>query len=207
MTLSFTYPGVYVHEMPSEVRTITGVATSITAFVGRTLRGPTDRAVLVQSVAEFGAIYGGLWEQSPLTYAVSQYFLNGGRDALICRVHKDAHTASVTLPAGFGLEAANEGAWGSKLRVRVEEAPHDAEDPPDSRFNLLVRDTDTGQTETFLNLSTMASHPRFVSKRPRRGISAGAHQGGGAGEGAGPKQYPRPASRRPVGRCLNIHAV
>ncbi len=34
-----TYPGVYVEELPSNVRTIVGVATSITAFIGRALRG------------------------------------------------------------------------------------------------------------------------------------------------------------------------
>jgi uncharacterized protein len=40
MSVSPTYPGVYVVEAPSGVRTITGVATSITAFVGRARRGP-----------------------------------------------------------------------------------------------------------------------------------------------------------------------
>ena len=42
MPATLTYPGVYIEEIPSGVRTITGVATSITAFVGRALRGPTD---------------------------------------------------------------------------------------------------------------------------------------------------------------------
>ena len=37
-----TYPGVYIEEIPSGVRTIMGVATSITAFIGRALRGPVD---------------------------------------------------------------------------------------------------------------------------------------------------------------------
>jgi phage tail sheath protein FI len=34
-----TYPGVYIQEIPSGVRTITGVATSITAFIGPRIRG------------------------------------------------------------------------------------------------------------------------------------------------------------------------
>ena len=34
-----SYPGVYIQEIPSGVRTITGVATSITAFIGRALSG------------------------------------------------------------------------------------------------------------------------------------------------------------------------
>ena len=34
MPISVTYPGVYIEEIPSGVQTITGVATSIAAFVG-----------------------------------------------------------------------------------------------------------------------------------------------------------------------------
>lgn len=163
MTVNLTYPGVYIREVPSEVRTITGVATSITAFIGRTLRGPTDRPVMVQSFAEFTRIYGGLWVESPLSYAVSHYFLNGGRDALICRVHNGAAKATLTLPTNFGLEAANEGAWGEKLRVRVEHVEPQPGDDLQSRFNLLLKDTATGQVESFLNLSTSNTHPRFVT--------------------------------------------
>jgi len=42
MPQTLTFPGVYIEEVPSGVRPITGVATSITAFVGRALRGPVD---------------------------------------------------------------------------------------------------------------------------------------------------------------------
>ena len=51
MPVNPTFPGVYIEEIPSGVRTITGVATSITAFVGRALRGPTDTATTTQSTA------------------------------------------------------------------------------------------------------------------------------------------------------------
>jgi phage tail sheath protein FI len=163
MTANLTYPGVYIREVPSEVRTITGVATSITAFIGRTRKGPTDEPVIVQSFAEFTRVYGGLWVDSPLSYAVSHYFLNGGRDALICRVHNGATKATVILPSSFGLEAASEGLWGEKLRVRIEHVAPETGDDPQSRFNLSVKDTATGQVESFLNLSTTQTHPRFVT--------------------------------------------
>ena len=42
MPITPTYPGVYIEEVPSGVRTITGVATSITAFVGRAKKGKLD---------------------------------------------------------------------------------------------------------------------------------------------------------------------
>ena len=39
MPTAVTYPGVYIEEVPSGVHTITGVATSIAAFIGYTPRG------------------------------------------------------------------------------------------------------------------------------------------------------------------------
>ena len=43
MPPTFTYPGVYIEEIPSAVHTITGVATSIAAFVGWAPEGPTKK--------------------------------------------------------------------------------------------------------------------------------------------------------------------
>jgi phage tail sheath protein FI len=48
-----TYPGVYIQELPSGVRTIAGVSTSVTAFIGRTARGPVNEPVNVNSFADF----------------------------------------------------------------------------------------------------------------------------------------------------------
>ena len=45
MPTPLTYPGVYIEEISSGVRSITGVATSITAFVGYTQRGLDNRAL------------------------------------------------------------------------------------------------------------------------------------------------------------------
>ncbi len=166
MAVTLTYPGVYVEEIPSGVRTITGVATSITAFIGRARRGSTQRPLLVQSFAEFSRAYGGLWAESPMTYAVQQYFLNGGRDALICRVQSGGAAATAVVSATLNLRAASEGDWGEQLRVRVEDADADVAngEAVDSRFNLLVRDMATGTVERFLNLSTDANHRRFAPR-------------------------------------------
>jgi phage tail sheath protein FI len=68
---------------------INGVATSITAFIGSTLSGPTDVPGSVTSFIDFERLYGGLWVQSTLGYAVQQFFLNGGSQALIVRVEGD----------------------------------------------------------------------------------------------------------------------
>ena len=53
MAVAVSYPGVYIQEIPSGVRTIVGVATSITAFVGRAARGPSNTPVTITSYADF----------------------------------------------------------------------------------------------------------------------------------------------------------
>src|SRR5262249_61180430 len=69
-----SYPGVYIQEKPSGVRTITGVATSIAAFVGFTRRGLPDRAVMITSFADFERQYGGVARASPASCPVAEFF-------------------------------------------------------------------------------------------------------------------------------------
>ena len=98
-----TYPGVYIEEVPSGVRTITGVATSITAFVGRARKGPIDEPLRIQSAADYGRRFGGLDLECPMSYAVQHYFLHGGSDAIIIRAlqrDEDGNTATVALRGG-----------------------------------------------------------------------------------------------------------
>src|SRR5260370_10546505 len=84
--VQLTYPGVYIVEKPSGVHTITGVATSIAAFVGFTRKGEPNRAVTITSFADFERQYGGLDRDSPVSYSVRQFFSNGGTLAIIFRV-------------------------------------------------------------------------------------------------------------------------
>src|SRR6267142_5915330 len=88
MPVAATYPGVYIEEIPSGVRTITGVATSITAFIGKALRGPTDQPITITSFGDFERIFGGLNRDITLSYAVRDFFLNGGSQAVIVRLYR-----------------------------------------------------------------------------------------------------------------------
>lgn len=175
MPVALSYPGVYIEEVSSGVRTITGVATSITAFVGRARRGPIDSdeksPVRIFSFAEYERIFGGLWAESPMSFAVYHYFLNGGSDALIVRVQKGAvaGTASVSLAGGGSatFTAASPGAWAEHLRVRIDtdiDPEVASANPPSTLFNLRVKDLATGVTETHLNVSITQGQPRFVSE-------------------------------------------
>ena len=88
MPVSLTYPGVYIEEIPSGVRTITGVATSITAFLGRARLGPSNEPVTINSFGDFERQFGGLAVDYPLSYVVRDFYLNGGSQAIIVRLYK-----------------------------------------------------------------------------------------------------------------------
>jgi uncharacterized protein len=170
MPAPLKYPGVYVEEIPSGVRTIVGVSTSTTAFVGRARKGSTNRPVIIHSFGEFDRIFGGLWEESRMSFAVQQYFLNGGAEAIIVRVTRGVPTfaASTTFaltgPSGnLTLEASSPGAWGDNLVVSVD---HDTRDPS-TQFNVVIEDptpAGTGDTETLRNLSVDSASADFVTK-------------------------------------------
>jgi len=93
MPTVLTAPGVYIEEEPSGARSIVGVSTSVTAFIGRTRRGPADEAVRIDNFGDYERIFGGLWSRSDLGHVVRHFFQNGGRTAIIVRV-VDAATAS-----------------------------------------------------------------------------------------------------------------
>ena len=73
-----TYPGVYIQEIPSGVRPIRAVATSIAAFVDFFREGPMNEAVRIQGMGDFGRRFGGLDTRSEGSYAISQFLLKGG---------------------------------------------------------------------------------------------------------------------------------
>ena len=86
MSSPTTYPGVYIREIPSGVRPITGVATSITAFIGPTRQraGRQGDHRSTGSPTSSGSS-AGCARSSPLSFAVNSFFLNGGSQAVIVR--------------------------------------------------------------------------------------------------------------------------
>ncbi|WP_414519813.1 phage tail sheath family protein [Nostoc sp. PCC 9305] len=187
MPIKPTYPGVYVEEIKSGVRTITGVSTSITAFIGRALRGPVDEPITINSYGDFERIFGGLWLNSTLGYALRDFYLNGGSQAIIVRLtHSKLKQAEVQTPAegqtpgeteptakkaqlnvnGLNLEAANEGSWGNALKVRIEYVDTNVRRDANEQklFNITVLDQNTSQLEVFRNVSVLPNHPRRVDK-------------------------------------------
>ncbi len=164
--MTLTYPGVYIEELPSGVHTITGVATSIAAFVGWAPKGPIDRAVLVLSWSDFNRQFGGLDSNSFLGHAVNHFFANGGQQAYIVRLASSAVAASLTFPAILQVTASSPGSWANNYRIAIKNRT-DASNPIDtSRFRLAVTlaNPDGSETtlESFENLSMTKADPRFV---------------------------------------------
>lgn len=166
MPVTPTYPGVYIEELESGVHPITGVATSITAFVGFAPRGPVDTPTQVQSFLEYARVFGGLDLASTMSYAVQQFFQNGGQNALVVRANGAGAAASTgTRPgppatAAMTLAAANTGEWGDELRMRIDYDTSDA-----TLFNLSVKDTSTGVVEMLRNLPTGAALGPTIASR------------------------------------------
>jgi phage tail sheath protein FI len=176
-----TYPGVYIEEIASGVHPITGVATSTAAFIGVFRKGLLNEAVQILSQADFEREYGGLERNSEASYAVQQFFMNGGSEAWVVRVVNDGSlgggaiagvearntltsvfgggTALANVRAGRrirGSTATNPGDWGNFLRLEVEHNGTAAT----STFNLIVSEvrvdgsrTSIVSSEIFNNLT------------------------------------------------------
>ncbi len=175
MPVPVTYPGVYIEEIPSGVRTITGVATSITAFIGWATKGPTDHAELVLSWADYDRKFGGMNRDSLMSYAVYHFFNNGGQRAYIVRLvmtgsetaTDNAAAAEVTLDAKLKVMAKNPGKWGENYAIVTKTRAPDPNDPSIAkRFKLVVANVKLDKkgipVEVFENLSMDPKDARYV---------------------------------------------
>ncbi len=185
-----TYPGVYIEEVPSRVRTIVGVSTSVTAFLGYFTKGPVNAAVRILSMSDFEREFGGLHRASEASYGIRQFFLNGGTEAWVVRVAHSEETAlpiSATAAATASLEindsrgtpstvlevsagrrvrgrsVEDPGQWGNSLRLQVD---YDTPDPA-NLFNLTILQlSEDGRTalatERHSNLSMTAGTAEYA---------------------------------------------
>lgn len=172
MPVQPTYPGVYIEEIPSGVRTITGVSTSIAAFIDYFKRGPMNKAVQIFNFGDFEREFGGLDTLSEASYAIQQFFLNGGTQAYVVRVASGSPlTSSVEISdvttggsAVLVVNAIHEGTWGDAMNVIID---HDT--PVENEFNMTITEyAPTGaalRQERFINLSMDQNASNFVVKK------------------------------------------
>lgn len=162
-------PGIYVEEAPSGEQQIAAPPVTLAAFVGRTLRGPVNEPVVVDSIDDFHRQFGGPWQESGLGACLHDYFENGGRSAIVVRLINGGRRALLRLPAGPGtlvLEALSPGAE-ECLRASVD---YDNIDAKDNRsFNLVLqrlRGSDSERVadqEIYARVSVDPSSRRFIA--------------------------------------------
>lgn len=150
-------------------RAIERVPTGMAAFVGRTLKGPVHQPVAVGSFAEFQQTFGGLWQPSTLSYAIEQFFENGGRRALVVRVVNSAHPPTITLPGVAGvalrLVALNPG---SREYLRASVDYDGLAEAESDRFNLVIQRVRSAASELiedqeiFRRVSVLPDSGRYI---------------------------------------------
>ncbi|PYS73118.1 MAG: hypothetical protein DMF69_05720 [Acidobacteria bacterium] len=139
VTPALSYPGVYVQEVPSGVRTIVGVGTSIGMFIGTAKKGPINRPVRCVSFLDYSRVYGEDSTGGDLVRFVKLFFLNGGTDCYVMRIANGAIQSSITLrneagAATLRLTAKDAGVTGNDIRAFVTYSGGQ----PEVTFNLEV---------------------------------------------------------------------
>jgi uncharacterized protein len=162
MSTTYTYPGVYIEELPSGQNTITGVSTSIAAFIGWTDQGPVGEAVMVESWTEYESLFGGLISGNYLGYAVYQFFLNGGSQAYIVRLYNTLTAfATAATVNNLPVSASNPGNWGNNIAIAISNVNSVA-----STFNLQVFLLGANGTlslvESYTNLSSSSTSSQYA---------------------------------------------
>lgn len=172
MPVAVSYPGVYVQEIPSGVRTITGVGTSIAMFIGRARSGQMNIPVLCLSFEDFVRAFSDADAGGDLHRAVRLFFTNGGTQAYVMRVAQGATASAVTLRNAANsadvlrVTAKSAGLFGDDIRLAVSYATP----LPEATFNLEVfrwTKTSTGALqrsgiENYVALSMDPAHPRYA---------------------------------------------
>ena len=137
--VQLTYPGIYVQEIPSGFRAISGVSTSIAVFVGMAKRGPLLEPTRVLGFKDYERIFSPDTSQGEMADQVRQFFINGGEEAFIVRIADGALEATVGLRNAdgdvvLGLQSRDAGLDANQLRVRVDYNTSS----PERTFNLTI---------------------------------------------------------------------
>jgi hypothetical protein len=149
----------------------------VATFIDYFARGPMNRAIQIFSFADFEREFGGLDARSEASYAIQQFFLNGGTEAYVIRVGHAFGTARIDLLDGLpilgnslrvtagrlikGVSVDDPGTWGNFVRLDVD---YDTTDP-NTLFNLTVSEVSPSgthpvlRTEIFRNLTMSTGVP------------------------------------------------
>src|SRR5437868_12344941 len=86
MATSYLSPGVYVEEVDRGSKPIEAVGTNTAGFLGESMMGPTNQAVLIVNWSQFVKTYGDFTQSTHLAHAVYGFFNNGGSRCFVVNV-------------------------------------------------------------------------------------------------------------------------
>ena len=124
---TYTYPGVYIQEVPKGPSPIQAVSASTCAMVGFTEEGATDQPVLVTSFPEFTSTFGSFTSKGRLPTAAFAYFQNGGQNLVVVRT--------------VGSGAASASAIVAESKRIDTQAPSPATDNTTKVFSISISET------------------------------------------------------------------
>ena len=167
-----SYPGVYIVEKPSGVHTISGVSTSITAFLGQARQGPINRPVRLLSFAKFEKVFGKAIPDVDLPTAVKLFFQNGGSDCYVVRLSEKGQGSNASLILKnqdktidiLKFTAKEIGSWGNEVCLEID---YNTPNPGDTFHLRIFRISSDGTIlgdEKVTNCTMDYDSPRFAPK-------------------------------------------
>src|SRR5437764_4008202 len=86
MATSYLSPGVYVEEVDRGSKPIEAVGTNTVGFLGESMMGPANQAVLIVNWSQFVKTFGDFTQSTHLAHAVYGFFNNGGSRCFVVNV-------------------------------------------------------------------------------------------------------------------------
>jgi len=172
MPIQPTYPGVYVQEVPSGVRTIMGVSTSIAMFIGRAKWGPDNEPFQCLNYSDFDRAFTSDNSMGDLARAVRLFFLNGGTRCYVFRLTGSGAAQSTVTIQGSDtkdsvvIQGKYKGTLGSSVHYIIEN-PIDGAGTFDLTLYRQVTDqfgaTQPTDKQKWTGVSIISTSPRFVT--------------------------------------------
>jgi len=125
MATSYLSPGVYVEEVDRGTKPIEAVGTNTVGFLGESMMGPLNQAVLITNWTQFVKTYGDFTQSTFLAHAVYGFFNNGG---------SRCYVVNVGAPADLDLTPADKIAAAEKAGAPATAAPADKKVDNDARY-------------------------------------------------------------------------
>ncbi len=207
-------PGVYVEEVSFRSKSIEGVGTTTTAFVGPTRYGPLyDPPDILTSLADYAAVYGdgqqldfeGTLIDNYMWHAARAFFNEGGKRLYVKRIYQGVGETDPAQDQGGvadGVDRRPRHIGPLPRRLRQLPCPHHAPARPERPRHATGRADGTRRIRRRRGRADAGRHDdvplgRVVSRRGERAADVALRHGGIAARDGRALEPRRHARRRP----------